>query len=670
MLRYFTACAAALLWLPLFITAQAASPTTSPADSLRFFALEDAAYGHLGAGRLDSFVAAAEQLVTLADGWQRPEWQQLAYNALGNARVQAGRLADARSTYRHMLDLMDKNGLTKRRGVGLMNLGVVDFYEGNYPAADSLWALAQEAAAAEGDTVTVVNLAINRGGYLKETGAIAEALEMSLSALDFAAAGSVARCQILANAGVFASEMGFHERSVEFSKEALSIARAQEVGQVISVAYNNLGLSYHSLGQADSALHYLQLAEQREADPYTRIHSYLAMTSTYRELKRREAAFHYANKAVALAEAHGYRAELAVALDHLAAVYHQEGDAAATLRYLERANALYTELGTDSKQELKTKERLLEMYEALEKPIPAGVFTRYRQLRDSIFAAEREVAVARLTDEFNVQEARAETAEREAELTRSRARNRLLGLGLGGITVLAGVFFWGRNRQRRLAEQLARSNEKVNELYRELHHRTNNNLAHSIGLLQDRIAAGQDPSVTVAELQTQLHSMVLLQQLLGRTTEQSVSARAFFSQLVASFEDRPLLDGSYLTADLELADTPISPDFATNAGFILTELLLNTAKYGSRSEQEVPVTLRFVPQDDKGYLLYYADQGAAAGAKEGDKAGYASGQGTSLIDAFTRQASGRRQNTPGYSYAAYFPVGFVQPPVAAGDASA
>jgi two-component sensor histidine kinase len=123
---------------------------------------------------------------------------------------------------------------------------------------------------------------------------------------------------------------------------------------------------------------------------------------------------------------------------------------------------------------------------------------------------------------------------------------------------------------------------EVKTLLRELHHRTKNNMAVIVSLLEIQSRYSDDPkwSQLLLDAQGRIRSMALVHQKLYDTKELSrVNLKQYISELVSILMSSYNLSPGKISLITEMDDVFVEVDYAVPCGLILNELITNVFKY-------------------------------------------------------------------------------------------
>ena len=129
------------------------------------------------------------------------------------------------------------------------------------------------------------------------------------------------------NLGITESFLGNYDKSLDYHKKSLEIARETDSAR-LSQVLNNLGILYIKLGYLDDALSLLQEIEQKHSTVldmrwFASIYDNIALI--YITKGKNELAFDYIQKVLEIASETNYTSEIPFVFSHLAELYYRQG---------------------------------------------------------------------------------------------------------------------------------------------------------------------------------------------------------------------------------------------------------------------------------------------------------------------------------------------------------
>lgn len=88
---------------------------------------------------------------------------------------------------------------------------------------------------------------------------------------------------------------------------------------------------------------------------------------------------------------------------------------------------------------------------------------------------------------------------------------------------------------------------------------------------------------------------------------------------------------------LDVEQLPVTPDFATTLGVIVTELVINACKYAYASDEPGDIEIAFAATAGNGFSLEVRDRGVGRGARSVGVGATGSGLGSRIVDLMARR---------------------------------
>ena len=379
-----------------------------------------------------------------------------------------------------LLALSERIGYRAGKANAYSSMGVVRWYQGNYPEARRFNELALEAYldAVPRNMLQVAGANHNLGLVHDDEGNYPEALRYYLVAMriyDKEESRDGAAQEHSAIAVIHLNQKNLPAALAE-NRKALAIRTELKDDWGLTETYSNLGLTYADMGKSDSALFWYDKAlELREAidDQQGLAISYNNYSDVYMSEGRYAEALESLNKALAIDERLGYRKSMASVHLNMGHVLVQQGELRRALEHQKQSLKLAEEVGaTDyahaALKELSTTSARLGQYDQA-----YGYRIRYEALNDTIFNAERTRSLVRqemnydfakkqLADSLAALEA-VHLAQRDHALELATERNRRNLFALGGVSVLVvSLGLWSRLRYvRRTRDMILRTQQQL-----------------------------------------------------------------------------------------------------------------------------------------------------------------------------------------------------------------
>ena len=274
---------------------------------------------------------------------------------------------------------------------------------------------------------------------------------------------------------------------------------------------------------------------------------------------------------------------------------------------------------------------------------------QYQVAADSLekVTESNKLLFARIDYEIQETRSRLELLEKEKHLNSAKLNNRnlqrtALAVILLAVLTVGGVTIFQLRQKARYALELARKNQEVQLLLRELQHRVKNNMqaVSSMFDLTFEKLNDEDSKIKLMEFRGSLMAMLLIQKrLYGPSMGADVILYDFLNEFVpVLFEMYGRRDDVELSA--KLANSRVPGDFATKFGLLCTELISNSIKHafkGSKKEESIWLVLK----EAEGSIHFeYRDSGRGFSFEEQLHSG---STGIHVIKSLTRELNGEME---------------------------
>jgi PAS domain S-box-containing protein len=166
--------------------------------------------------------------------------------------------------------------------------------------------------------------------------------------------------------------------------------------------------------------------------------------------------------------------------------------------------------------------------------------------------------------------------------------------------------------RKQTEEQIKKSLAEKETLLRELYHRTKNNMAVIIALLELQAGALEDERLQkeFSEAQNRIRAMALVHQKLYDASDLShINLKDYIHELVLLMLKSYSIDPAKITVTAEMEEVFVLIDSAIPCGLILNELLSNTLKYAFSPERGVEIKIQLHRAENGAIELHIADNG-------------------------------------------------------------
>jgi len=274
-------------------------------------------------------------------------------------------------------------------------------------------------------------------------------------------------------------------------------------------------------------------------------------------------------------------------------------------------------------------------------------FTSQRMaLAEALFEKDRITTEREVKAKFDLQQKEASLAIQEEKIMR-RVRERqwftaLLVLA-GVLLVLLTIFTISKSRSNKALKEknliIDKSLKEKEALLREIHHRVKNNLqvVSSLLSLQARSLKGQEALDALAKGKDRVRSMALIHQNLYQADHfAGVNSRDYIDRLCNSLLNTYNVGASKITLKTDVEPLLLDIDTVIPLGLILNELITNAIKYAFDPDVAGEISVSLLNNEGKLELIV-ADNGK--GMEEG-KFGAEPTMGYRLIKAFVQKLKG------------------------------
>lgn len=191
-------------------------------------------------------------------------------------------------------------------------------------------------------------------------------------------------------------------------------------------------------------------------------------------------------------------------------------------------------------------------------------------------------------------------------------------------------------------KELAKKNQEIELLLKEIHHRVKNNLQTISSLLNLQSATISDPAAlkAVQESQNRVRSMSLIHQKLYQDKNlATVEMKDYLETLAQTLLDTYGNMEGRVKLHFPMSDLELDVDTAIPLGLIANELITNSLKYAFPEDRRGKIEVSLSLDDDQQYCLRIADDGLGIQAHTNTQTG--TGFGSRLIQLLAIQLNGR-----------------------------
>jgi two-component system, sensor histidine kinase and response regulator len=377
------------------------------------------------------------------------------------------------------------------------------------------------------------------GNYKKATEYYYQALKIWESTRDSTGLSSVYN-----NVGSIYNVQGNFDKASEFYNKSLNISLALKDSGSIAKSYNNLGSIYQQKGELNKALSFILKGlnlKKKTSDKTSIILSLNNVGYLYSDLGEWRKAITYHREALQMEDSNAITLNKAYSLYGLAQAYLFGKEPKRALNYALQNFEIVKAI--DAKDEIKIAAELLnDIYLKLEDyKLAHQYLVLANQYKDSIYTAESDAKIAELQLKYASEKSDQENKLLKAEsdihkqtLQRKNSLQYFTVVLLLMALALSGVFFFGRQRLRKLNEVLIQKNKDVSDhsyalsqKQRELEEQTEE--LQKLNNVKDRLF-----SVIAHDLRGPLVSLKGLLHVLAKGAVPEEKLQGFFSTLETS----------------------------------------------------------------------------------------------------------------------------------------
>ncbi len=542
-----------------------------------------------------------------------------------------------------LLAFSQRSNYATGMGHAYSSMGVVRWYQGNYPDAQRYNELALKAHLSVDPqrSTDIAGSYHNLGLVHDDQGNYPEALKYYLEAMkEYEAAGfSDGVAQERSAIAVIHFNQKDLPAALAENQKVLAIREASKDEWGLTETYSNLGITYVAMGKYDSAVVWYDKAlalRTRIDDQQGLAVSFNNYGDLYTLQGRYAEALVTFEKALAINEQLGYKKSMADVRLNMGKLFDKQGDRRRALHQMELALRLAREVGATD-YEHRALGELSTILAALGEHQRAYAYRlRYEALSDTIFDQEKTRSLVRqqmnyvfaqrqLADSLATAESKLR-AELEHEKELSAERNRRNLIALGGVSVLIlTIALWSRLRYvRRTRDTILRTQQQLvmsekqreaeqvrTRIARDVHDEIGSELT-KITLLIAQTKRDQARTTTtplphldgIAALSRQVSAS--LNDIVWAVDPRHDSVEALVVH--AQHYTERMLENS--TARIEQhfihtgTDRPLDPATKRNIFLLLKEALNNALKYAKAERISVSLTT-----DERGFALCVADNG-------------------------------------------------------------
>lgn len=613
-------------------------------------------------------ISYGRQAITLSVNYNFIKAPALAHLSIGIGLTRLGKYKDALQELQQGLPLFKQSGNKGYVAFTYSNIGVVFYYQGNYPVALDYYFKSLKLRE-ELNIQFPTDIENQRGmaGCYNNLGIVYKSQNDFPKALDYffkslkiwnkaSDKGSAGMCYN--NIGAICLAQNDDYKALYYFFKSLELRRQADDKRGISFSYNNIAELYIDFFKKDSAALGLIFPDSSRFGNSTGLAGFHI---THAHLP--DSALTLQKKALEISMQTGEKTAMISSLSGIGAALFAKQQYKEALQYFLRSYSIADSTGeTDAKKNVaKNVSDIYKKLKDFEKEI--YWYEKYVAFKDTIYNEEKTKEIARKSFQYDLEKKAFADSTKQAEIRnvfteQIKQANTQRNVLYGGITLLSLLaFFVYRNltiqkksnslitvEKHKTETLLIKEKQLLGEkelLLKEIHHRVKNNLQVISGLLELQKDEMTDQAVKAAfsEGQNRVRSVALIHHNLYQHENLStISFNLFISDLVKSLADVYEEKSNRLKVELAGEDAELDIDTAVPLGLIINELLTNAYKYAFPKTGNAQVMLRLTKKDGGEYELIYTDNGPGIkGEINFDKA---TSLGLRLIKGLTGQLDG------------------------------
>jgi class 3 adenylate cyclase/tetratricopeptide (TPR) repeat protein len=407
---------------------------------------------------------AIDSLKTIVEQNIRDSSMVLTINELSVQLIQEDDLTQAKEYASKAIDLAAEIGFPKGKAYALKNLGIAEYYQGNYKEVFDYWTQSLQVFESIQDTLGIANIANNLGAVYYDQGSHDKALEYYFKSLAISEKLNepVRISSALVNIGGVYSQMMDYEKALDYYQQVEKFLPTLNDPQIQSTYLMGIGEVYSLEGHPERAISYYQEALKINMETQDYAHNLTMIGKEEFTRGNIEKAINYLDLAYATASKSNLPLDQVQTLLALGNVY-QKNNFSKALKAYDEAETIALEM--------ETTEELRDIYEGKSIAyMEARRFkeayenqAKYIQLKDQIFNTKTDDKIRGLQYDFDIQKRDDQIVllEKEAELTEEKGKRQksaiYISILAAFLILLSALGIYGRYKY------VKRSNKLINE---------------------------------------------------------------------------------------------------------------------------------------------------------------------------------------------------------------
>lgn len=510
-----------------------------------------------------------------------------------------------------LLNSIPKNEIVKDKGNYHLALAKLSKYEKDFEASYDNFKLAQKTFRSEKKYCLLADAYIEEAEYHRKY------LQFELAVTCIESAESLIakhtcdpwiKVKMLNRYAAIANEYPKAPRkTIELSKEAISLAKQEKMFYYLAVSYSEIAYSYFKIKKVDSAKYYSQKSEiefRKLGLSYDAIHAKYGRACYAADVDEtilllKEIIEEVVSKKI--------KHPLVYVYNRLVHCYKLKNNYKEALYYFELENELWRK-GIKENQDLEL----------------AKIADDFKSIR---LISENKY----IKTENKLKEERITAKEAQVYVT----------LFITMLLVLFSIaLFVNAKKRKKLNEELLKRNKQKDILIQEIHHRVKNNLQFISSLVNLQMSYSKDQTIRMALLDTsrRIKSMALVHEFLYNVdSNEIVDLKIYLHELIGLIND--MVDSEKLNIHFqqEIDSIEMNASSCVSIGMIASEFITNSIKHAFIKQDNPIIKLKLFNNGKGKYIFELSDNGVGFQFQEKEKENQL---GLSLIDIFVTQLKG------------------------------